>query len=405
MKKFFIPALLFMGAMSSCSKNEVTEVLPEGDNSNKVGINISSGATKGVDLMTNDIETQGDIKLYAISEKTSEPTSYMFKFTDGDWISGVAPSWDEIGIPVVFYSAHEGTNPVELSVKVTNTSDLTTEANLGYEVSTASSVSHKDLVFHASKVNSIPLGGKINAYHTHGLSKINFLASTGTNKAYIARVQLMNVDKNGVATITPKNAISWSENSEIGMDYCYYADPTASSSQVAAMFDEGDYIATDKTKSAIMMIPQTLNDPDVFTTTTGLEAGTYVEVIYCLEDSEGNPIVGYTSADKHYEFDKFPDDIAANTPLYVKVAFGVKYDLVAGKQYDITLGLGRENSTGGIVLGKEFVDKDGDPIDTDPVDTGIPEPGEPAIPGASTQVDITVNVGDWGVTEDVEYID
>ncbi|MFI3323017.1 MAG: hypothetical protein R3Y50_10940 [Rikenellaceae bacterium] len=391
MKKFIIPALLIVAAMSSCSKDEVTEVLPQGDNANVLGLSVSSGVTKGADVTTASLENNTKVKLYAVKTDKTVYTS-DFTFDSGDWSSSDAPTWTALGLPgetVKFYSVHDGEGPIILDV-----SDTSVGATLEHTTS-QESADHKDLVYYAGSLAAIPAGGKIQAYHKHALSKVNVKASTGDLKVYIARVRLVNADSKANAAMLD-NSVTWTNNTDVTDLFNYYADANASNTLVASQFDD-ELIKLADTNPDILMVPQTLAATCKSDINDDL-SDSYIEVIYCAEDKDGNPLVGYSEASKYPEYDNITnEDVTTTTPLYVKAAFPVSYAFVDDTAYIISLGLGGiDDSTGGLNLSDNYVDKDGNDIELgDKVDPDLPEEGDPIFPTGNTQIDITVKVCDW----------
>ncbi len=411
MKKIILPVLLLVGAMSSCSKNDVTEVLHSSDNMNAVGLNVASGVTRGADVTTASIQNTSNIDLYyASTAKTGKAT---FTCSAGDWISTDAPKWSELGIPgstTAFYSMNDGSNAYGL---VDATSGMTADAafTTGEE-----SANHKDLVYYAGELAAIPAGGQINAFHKHALSKVNFFATTGSLNVHIARVRLVNVGAESTPTITAPTTVTWTKVASQDAFFKYYADADASSDKVAVSFGDPVTAGADNSKVAIMaasttpsvmMIPQALvNSFDTATqqgdNVADVIKGAYIEVIYCATDKNGEAIVGYTEAQKHPQYSKMTtgttdtDITSATTPLYVKAAFPIaSLSLGDNKAYDVILGLGGTGSTGGYVVSDEFVNKDGDKINLGIEETEIPDIDDPVFPDADAQIDIIVTVGDW----------
>lgn len=401
-----------MAAMSSCMKDEINVQDLEQAEANLVGINVAAGTTKGVDVTTSTLEgsTTG-VKLH-IQDAGTTSDAYDFTASGSDWNQSTTTlKWGEITFPAYFYSMHDGES------KSLNMGGST--ATLYYEVEDESeSSAHKDLVYHASKLNSAPTGGTVNVFHKHALSKISLYAATGGNKLYIARVNLVNIDAEGTVTIThvstsdatTSTGVSWKNEGTSNESYNYYYIDKLAPSMIQTTATGSSIINSD-TAAPLMIIPQTTTAVTSADLKTYQEAapGSYVEVIYYLTDSEGAAIVGYSSVAAHPDAS---DYIAAdlNKTLYVMGAFPLTYEFEPNKQYDMTLGLGKTGSTGGLLVVDNYVDKDGNPIELTKEDDEtitepqIPEiePGDEILPGADDQIDITVTVKDWEDGDDYE---
>ncbi len=415
MKKIFIPLMLCAVAMSSCSKDEPNAESGSTYSSDLVSINVSSGTTRGTDTTTATLEgtegSYGTVELF-IFDDGSINSSYTFTYDGSDWGQSQI-KWSDITFPATFLSMHDGT------AQALTVSTEDEEATLDYTVSNESST-HKDLVYHASTLSAIPTGGVINAYHKHALSKINLYAATGGNKVYIARVQFVNVNDKGTATInavtasetSTTNGLDWSnETSTDDYEYFYIDSYSGTYSFLQSTDDDGDPIINDDDDAPFMIIPQeTTPTTSTNIASNGINAtGSYLEVIYYMTDSNDMPIVGYSSVAALSNASDYIDADQDKT-LYLMGAFPVDYDFEANKEYDITLGLGKSGSTGGILLVDYYVDQDGDPVELTKVDsttsddeTEIPEidPGDDILPNSDEYINITVDVYDWDDGDDV----
>ncbi|MFI3267606.1 MAG: fimbrillin family protein [Rikenellaceae bacterium] len=407
MKKHLLPVLLIVAVMSSCSKNDISGYATSdtSKSSDDITLFIATTTSRGADVTTSSLENaSGGVDLH-INDADSISDAYNFTATDSDWSqSSTSLKWSDITFPAYFYSMHDG-DPQSLTM-----TDST--ATLSYSV-TGNSTDHKDMVYHASVLSSIPSSGSINAYHTHALSKMNIYAGTGTNKVYIAKATVMNVDGESIATIS-SSGIVWSDETYNDADYQYYyvGDDTQEALQssvvdgvtVNPIINSGDSVS-------LMIIPQSLIGATVEADSDGTTAtisGSYVEVIYYLTDSNDAALVGYSSVSARPDSS---DYIAAdqNKALYVKAAFPLTVELANNKQYNLILGLGMTGSTGGLLVDDFYVDKNGDPVkltktcDDTSAEVEIPdlEPGDEILGDGDDEIDIYVNVKDWDDAEGV----
>ncbi len=423
MKKIFIPAMLLVVtiAISSCSEDVPNNVgASVANDADLVAVNVASGTSRGSDQTTTTLNTAGSkVKLHIVDSGTADASTltqggYLFTTTgtdwsqdadaDGDGVDDEPITWEDIDFPAHFFSLHDG-----------DPKDLTTTAGtatLDYAVTDKSSTAHKDLVFHASKLDAIPMGSTVNLFHKHALSKIHLYASTGDNKLYIARVNFVNVDGDGTATVTslaPSESltalgISWANdtNSNALYEYFFIGNNAPVALQSSAL-STGNPIINEDDDAPFMIIPQTTVAATKAQIAKPNEdiVDSYFEVIYYLTDADDKPIVGYSAVSKRPDAADFVDG-DQNTVLYVKGAFPINYPFVANKEYDITLGLGAKGSSGGLLVDDFYVDKNGDKVcltrkdggTTDPEIPGVDE-GDDILGDSSDEIDITVSSRDW----------
>lgn len=417
MRKIFFPALLLVAAMSSCSQNDVdmASLKSSGDSSDKVTANIVSAGSisRGAVVTTSTLEdSDSGVDIY-IKDAKDIDSHYNFKATDSDWSqSNSSLLWNDITFPAYFFSMHDG--------EAQFLSYANGKVTLSYTVSGASTA-HKDLVYHASTLSAIPSSAAVNAYHQHALSRLSIYAGTGGNKVYIAKVTVMNLDGEGIATIDP-DGIVWTMNEINSYDYEYYPINDEEVVPIKLQSTTVDNVTTnplinDGEDASLMIIPQTA----VKATVPGAEAGgsstvtdVYIEVIYYLTDSDDNALVGYSAVSKMSNSTDYIDGDQEKT-LYVKAAFPLGKTFVDNMHYYITLGLGMVGSTGGYLVDDFYVDEDGDPVklttkedandgddgDDDSKKVDIPDllPGDEIFGGSYDLVDIIVDMSTWGSSE------
>ncbi len=431
MKKLFLPLAILAMTMSSCSNDEPNvgaTTTSSADYGDLVSINAYAGTTRAVDTTTSTLEDSKYVELY-IDDSDSIQASYTFIFAADDWSQDETDKiiWDDITFPANFYSMHDGAPFTDLSF----TDDTATFTD--YTVSGAST-EHKDLVYHASQLSAIPTGGAVSLYHKHALSKIHLYAATGSNNVYIARVNLINIESEGTLTITPvtaseistTNGAKWVIESGNLTDYLYFYTGTTAPSALNSTTNGSDPIINDDDDAPFMIIPQETTAATMTSTdgSLGTFSDSYVEVIYYMTDSNNMPIVGYSSVGARSDASSYIDDDQDKT-LYVMGAFPLGYEFEINKEYDISLGLGTDGSSGGILIADYYVDKDGEAVtltkkgvDTDKdgdsdEDDGskveIPEidEGDDILADSTDCIDIVVTVNDWddGGSINVEYVE
>ncbi|MFI3266422.1 MAG: hypothetical protein R3Y15_04640 [Rikenellaceae bacterium] len=417
MRKFYIPLVLLSATIVSCSQNELNKSKEISSSDDLITLNVATAKTKGADVTTSTMETSSTgVKLHIEDSGEADALTsgaYDFSATGSDWsqTSATTVTWGDIVFPVDFYSMHDGE-----SQSLTVSGGV---ATLDYEIEDTVA-NHKDLVYHASSLSAIPSGGTVNAFHKHALSKLHLYAATGTNKIYIARVNLVNVDGDGTVTIqsvdaselSTANGVSWSNGTSSGASYEYYyvgdSSPTALQTTTTNGVDTNPLINTDD-DAPMMVIPQLTTAATQESVAAGNITGTYVEVIYYLTDSSGAPLVGYPTVAQRSDASLFIDD-NQGLSLYVMAAFPLTYDFEPNKEYNLTLGVGKEGSTGGLLVVDNYVDKDGVPVELTLADDGtttttpeIPtlEIGDEILADSSDDIDIIVTSGDWDGTYSV----
>ncbi|MFI3248317.1 MAG: hypothetical protein R3Y39_04225 [Rikenellaceae bacterium] len=413
MKKLFFPVMLLAAAMCSCTEDETNMIdYPSGDSSDLVSINVYAGTTKGTDTTTETLETKAYVELH-IDDSASKALTYKFTYDGTNWNQGADDpiKWSDIVFPAKFYSLHDGSPYTNL----TFTDDDATYTD--YTVSGESSL-HKDLVFHASEIDAIPADGTLSVYHKHALSKIHLYAATGTNKVYIARARLINMDGKGTVTITPLDddatstdvGASWENSGTSDSEYEYYS--VESNASAISSGDGSAKIISTLTESPLMIIPQSTTAATAEQIANSKIVGTYIEVIYYLTNVNENPLVGYAKVRNLPDGEDYISTDLDRT-LYVMAAFPLAHCFLPNKEYDITLGLGSEDSTGGILIEDYYVDKDGVKVTLTKKDDGstttpeVPDvdEGDDILDNVNSAICITVTANSWddGIDKEIEF--
>lgn len=415
MKKLLFPAMFLAATIVGCADDESTAVGGAStiDNGDLVSINVYAGTTKGDDTTTNSIELDEYVLLH-IDDSDGVAESYKFVYSSSDWSqSGSSITWSDIKFPANFYSLHDDAalDGVTFYDDDENLSDGYAKYE-NYKV-TGNSSTHKDLVYHASRLSAAPSGGTLSAYHKHALSKIHLYASTGYNLLYVARVQMVNIDGKGTVTITPldatdittSNGVEW-DVTEDNQTYQYFFI----SGDTPTKFTGSNQLINTEKDAPLMIIPQQTTKATVVGSDDSLVAtiseGSYIEVIYYLTNSAGVPIVGYSSVSEMPNGSYYKDE---NQVLYVAAAFPLGYTFTDNTEYDITLGIGSKGSTGGKLIYDYYVDKNGDPVyltkvDGDEEEVEVPEidEGDDILSDGDDEIDIVVSACDWTTGSSVD---
>ncbi len=391
MKRFFIAATLMAGMLSSCSENVVTEVLPQSDNANLIGLDLAAALTRGTETVTGTLESAGttnDIDVHYVDNTTSPVKGTLyFKYSSSAWAqtAGTPIKWSDIDLPATFYSLHDGTD----NVAITATPSTYTSDIVGDKFTPATDITlQKDLVYFATTVSALPSGSAISGNYAHALTRAMILSNHGVN--YIptyTSVKLKNVAGFGTPTITTSD-ITWT-TTEAATSYTYL-NASSSPLEMAANADVANIATSANSATANMLIiPQELTA----TTATGdgtsaavTPTGAYVEVIYRMEDANGADVAGYADA-----VDCPAYDGSTTGALYIKVAYclSTALEMNNGISYNLNLNVA---SNGGVLLEDNYVEADGTPttIPIEPLD-----PGDTVIPSEGDDIGITIGVTGW----------
>ncbi len=368
--------------LSSCSKNEVVNEMPQVDNPDVIGLDIATGVTKA-DTETVDLQSGVTVSYY---DGTAE-ANLTFACTDGVWADNAeGKKWVDLSIPgstVNFYSMHDGSNAVNLTM---TGNDAATAPAVSQ---TATAMPEVDYVHYAAAVSAVPAGGKLAATFSHATSKVNVAPKFAEGEAWLSMVTVKNFGVNGTATISVANTAQWSTPTSMTSAFPYLK--AAAASKVSGTIINTGYI-----------IPQTVTGPAVVAdeiNVDDLATLDYVEVVYRYEDAADKDIVGfenYADWKAAHPDQNITTTLADTDPLYIKVAFPLPANQVFASNTQYTLNL---NIPGGYVIGKFYVDENGE-------ETKVPleplEPGDPVVPSPNQYIGITVTVSPFGAVNSVE---
>lgn len=407
--------------LSSCSKNDVSEVSNPNDNPNSIGLTVGTYTTKAETNTTGMNATDNVVNLYYYNNEGTKD-NLSFTYNGSTWDEAEGTTWSNFDdlFPVTFFSLNSGKTPsgnIEYSTYTENlaySNEYTVSGNVHSSNSDRTITDQEDLVYYGAKLAAIPTGNNITAVFKHALSRIKIQYKTPENTLlYIAKVRIYNVDGKAIATISVSDesisSIAWSDNTGNSSSYNYFADATASTdtpespvlaSQLATTTTATDFAATTNDR---YIIPQEVE----FTSVSNTQSA-YIEVIYCstyIDDTQKDetPIIGYKRAGLHEESPNFIDNVTIfeDTPLYAKVAFPLTdFTFEAASYYNLVL-----NFDGNNILGAadSFVDKDGNEYDLkDYNDDNLPEKDEDVNPDSENKVGLTIKVLQWSEDSDSE---
>lgn len=237
MKKLILPVLLCAVALSSCSKNEITEQVftTTSDDPEAIRLDIGASSTKGEEVFADDLRANLDIDMYYQTATTTGTITFAYVSSSAGWVQVVdggdeALKWSDLGgedggaYPVTFYSFIEGlgsdgttTNASYLNIAPTYTSTSAT-TNGTFTVGSSNIEKHIDLIASSTVLQAAPSGNAFTAVYDHALSKadVRLITQTSTiaNEVMILKADFKNLINEGTnPTITAAtDAISWTVN-------------------------------------------------------------------------------------------------------------------------------------------------------------------------------------------------
>ncbi len=201
MKKVFLFAAMAAAVLSSCSKNEISEIATPNENPNAIGLNVGTFATKSAVTTTGTLETYAGVTLYSANTTFG---NLPFSYASNIWTNTASKTWAGVTFPVEVYSMHDGANV-----------ELTDQQLASFSVAT-DVADQKDLVYFAQTINAIPTSGMISATYKHALSRVKMSEKTNEDVVTsISQVSLVGFDGTAVPAMdADDNTISWTGNSD-----------------------------------------------------------------------------------------------------------------------------------------------------------------------------------------------
>ncbi len=390
MKKIFLFAATAAIALSSCSKNDVSEIANPNENPNAIGLNVGAFATKSTETLTSTLQsasssTSGDtnnVTLYSNDTNFGDSGVLKFSYSSSTWSNIGTYTWAGVDFTMSVYSAHDGAN-----VAVTPAT-----GSLSYSVEDLVS-KQVDLVYFGQTLSAIPTAGVISATYKHALSRIkmtNLTSSTMTTT--VTGVELMGFDGEATATITPAtNTIVWSNNAAANLNYAY--DLASASTTSNDM-----YIIPYKTAAFVedAVTGNLGNAP--YTGKSGVTA-------LCVTSVSGTPIAGFADVDDFKDLNPSVESVKVSGvaeeydgAMYVKAIFPINgVEFIDGKYYNLQL-----NFAGASIYyyDDNYYTEDGEElVITGDTTTPGPEEGDPINPTATDLIGLTVIVNSWPAVE------
>lgn len=451
MKQFILPTLLFAATVSSCSKDDLSDLPMTGsDNPNIISFDMAAATTKGTDLVAETLRSNSNIFLsYIDDDENTGVINYDYIDATTGWAQVGSDNtttladedavlWSEVSYPIQFYSMNNGGADAAADVAF-DSHDATSAIKSGYSVPSSDIKDHVDLLYMSQTVSEMPGAGKVRGVFDHALSKVEFTLTTKDESSDGYNVMLLETILRytyyiGTGTITASTgAIAWDNYTGMMHNYDYFdvssddLDTTSSertySGVIAAKIEDSD--ETDETWN-MKLIPQTflagydildgLDDSsslyyveaDAWTADLiedKMEDITFIDVLYRMTHMDGTSVTGYASATDYLNDFIATETITqetidgwitkyGDTPLYTRVgfAFSSDYTIDPSMYYQFNLDF---FSHGGIIIDDHFYDQTGTRTDI-PIPDDM-QPGEPVIPEASTtQIGLLPTVTAWG---------
>ncbi|MFR9558897.1 MAG: fimbrillin family protein [Rikenellaceae bacterium] len=376
-------------AMSSCSKNEVTEISTSNDNPNTIGLNVGTMVSKA-ETTTNSLVTSEEIDLYYF-DSSEEAASSEINFTYASEAWSSTTKWDAITLSSYFYSMHDGSDPVAVTAgngSATANEEITADGDT-------------DLVYFGTKLAVQPTNSTITANFKHALSKLTIKGSSENYKLFITKVDFVFLYVAGTPTISVTDeavsSINWDFGDNIPDGYSYFDNATG----VESIIESSDAIGITNSRGDIFILPQTTKATGTYEG-ENYEIKSCIDVVFRAEDADGNDVLGYEAASTWASlYTEDLDNIAdvdADDVLYIKARFTfdnvVTFD--AATYYSINL-----DFDGGdyVYFIPGYCDEDGEIIDFTKDDLGKipgqPEGGTPVNPDADTPIALSLSVLEW----------
>ncbi len=372
-------AALAAGVLSSCSKNEMVEILPQTENPNAIGLSTGIFASKSTETTTGGLHEEGK-KLTFHSTDNGFGTNgvLQFTYTAGEWSANGA-TWENVDFTnsLSIFSMYDG--------NVANEGDVAVDPSTGVadEYTVESNVAdQRDLIFFAQELFTIPTGGIITARYQHALSRVRMQDKTADFKDNLEvdckMVNLKGFDGTAVATIGVDKSIAWSGNDDqTDASYAY------------------DLPGADIKTNDMYIIPQL-----TAAHTAGDNVFEGVEVI-CMTKVNTTPIAGWESVEAFKNANPgvvsvklVTDGTEYNGAMYIKAVFPISEETFAvGKYYNLLL-----NFAGASLqyVDDKFYDEDGNELEVEgEVITPQPETGDPVNPDPKGEIGLKVQVSEW----------
>ncbi len=386
MNKILMSAALAAGVLSSCSNNEMVEILPQTENPNAIKLTTGVYASKSAEVTTEGLITDNAM-LVLVADDTNFGNNGVASFTysGNEWVTQGGESWSGVdfsnGLNV--YSVYENNNG---SAAVDPHTGSLNEYHIESDV-----LFQRDLIYFGQLLHTIPSGGYINATYKHALTRMKMEdvtnhGATPSNLEYTYKmVTLKGFDGSAHATISAEdNTISWTNNDD-SQDASYLYDLENQS------IKENDlYIIPQKTAEHIFQKDPVAEGVEVLCISkvkTTRVAGWESVVDFKLE----NPGVTAVVLEK--------DGTEYTGAMYVKGVFPISdKEFVDGVYYNLQLNFGGASL---LYADDKYFDEEGNKLEIKgETVTPKPEIGDPINPDPNGKIGLTVKVESWPSSPD-----
>ncbi len=263
MKKLLFAATIIAAALSSCSQNEITSTLQEG---NEIGFTSYSGSsTKAIDVTSTTLENEG---FYAQARYTTSGADLyganLFNHAGGSYKGTATWYWPSGGEALDFFAYNK-----TIADNATNISlPATAGEKPSFEFTTTDKGStQKDIIVAYATNQTKPTSGTTPLTFKHALSKItaNVTANTPNTdfKLVVEKIIIKDVKTSGSCTVEPTDSdrptwASLADTKDIELEL----NSTLTSGIIGA--NPATKEAAMHADNAIMIIPQTLTNIEIY---------------------------------------------------------------------------------------------------------------------------------------------
>ncbi len=371
-------AALAAGVLSSCSKNEMVEMLPQTENPNAVGLVTGTYASKSTMTTTESLHVEGtELTFHSTNPNFGTQGDLTFTYTNNKWVAAGSPSWDGVnfGNGINLFSMYDG----EANVVVNAASGRTNSAfNVAENVA-----DQKDLVFFGTKLEAVPAGGNILATYMHALARVKMQNITTGMIVDCQSTKLKGFDGSATPKIAVDNTIGWVDNHDA---------PNAS--YVYKLAEAADPV------NDMYIIPQTTN-----THTVGEDAASGVSVL-CMTKIGSTQRAGWESVAAYKAANPNITSVQVagkdyDGVMYIKAVFPISHvEFANNTYYNLQLDFAGASLQ---YTSNNYYDKDGNPITTVGIPTiPNPETGDPVNPDPNGKIGLTVQVNAWPSPTDID---
>ena len=394
MKNQILVGLTIMTLMfAGCSMDEVSSI--NNSDANSIGFELSTGKTRA-ELVDIEALYRNANGFGVFATNGASPATYIdneaYKYENGAWKwAAISHNWPEkdTEYPVNFYAYF----PAD------KTTLTTPSLAAQYTIAESPAQQVDYLAANSVGVTSKPVSGDVLLKFNHILSKIDFKVITGSNVTVeVQSIAVRNVGNTG--TFSFQSLLWASSPAKWEASFSYLTAPVKDANKFAGRTDPKGADVSGSSGS-LMLMPQNLSGrswyplPKKEETLHNLNILSYIEVVYRVyETGNKNDLVGFSDASDH------PDYTGGVTgPLFVKVGYPLPTNWEMGKAYTYTIHIGDGSSSGGNLIEKYFIDRNGEKTTLVVVYPGTNKPIEPPDPifPKNNVIGFVVSVEDWNI--------